>query len=92
MQVECGSAEHRRLADLSYVFLVLWPIGVPTAYALLLWRCRKEIRAGRPSWLAASARFLWKDFTPPFLWWEVVDMTRKLLLTSWVLFLDVDEV
>ena len=87
----CNSADHRRLAALSFAFLALWPIGVPCAYALLLWRCRAEIRTGRPSWLASSARFLSEDYSHKFLWWEVLDMTRKLLLSSWVLFIDVEE-
>ena len=38
--------------------------------------------------LARACRFLWRDYDPRFLFWEVVDLSRKLFLASLVLFID----
>jgi hypothetical protein len=40
--------------------------------------------------LAKSCRFLWRDYEPEYMHWEVVDLLRKLFLTSMIIFVDVD--
>ena len=42
LAVECGSDEHRQLVSISWVFLVLLPVGIPLVYLWLLWGWRKE--------------------------------------------------
>jgi hypothetical protein len=86
--IQCGSAEHRSLTFLAWGLLALWPIGVPATYAVLLALCARSIRADRISTLAGHVRFLWGDYQPAFFFWECADISRKLLLTSFVLFVD----
>ncbi|EOD27306.1 hypothetical protein EMIHUDRAFT_114743 [Emiliania huxleyi CCMP1516] len=49
-----------------------------------------EVRAKRVRATARACRFLWRDYDPRFLFWEVVDLGRKLFLASLVLFIQTD--
>jgi len=80
--------EYRGLDAYFWAFFVLWPILVPLAFLTLLLWIRSEVRAQRVTPLARACRFLWRDYDPHFLFWEVVDLSRKLFLASLVLFID----
>ena len=70
---------------------MLWPVLVPIVYAALLSQVRQKVRkASTNSPLARATRFLWKDYRSDFLVWDLVDTLRKLLLTSFVLFVDTE--
>jgi len=71
-------------------FFVLWPVLVPLAFLALLLSIRSEVQAQRVIPLAGASRFLWRDYDPGFLFWEVVDIGRKLFLASLVLFIDTE--
>ena len=73
-----------------WAYFTLWSVLVPLGFlALLLW-IRSEVRAQRVGATARASRFLWRDYDPRFLFWEVVDLSRKLLLASLVLFIQTD--
>ena len=79
--------EFRGLDAYFWAFFALWPVLVPLAFlALLLW-IRPAVRAQRIGPLARACRFLWRDYDPRLLFWEVVDLGRKLFLASLVLFI-----
>lgn len=70
----------------------LWPIGFPVLYMLLLIACRKASQQNElpHTWagsLAASTRFLWREYKPSYFFWEPFDVLRKLSLSSFVLFI-----
>ena len=93
MDVRCSEEDdtYRSLQVMFWIFFFLWPVLVPMVYAELLRRALPDIRAGRSSLrLAQATRFLWKDYLPGFLFWEVADTARKLLLTSAILFVDTE--
>ena len=70
---------------------MLWPVLVPVAYAELLRRVHPKVLAEHTaSGLPAATRFLWKDYNDDFLFWELVDTMRKLILTSIILFIDTE--
>merc|ERR1719473_1025553 len=73
-----------------WAFFVLWPVLVPLAFLALLLSIRSEVRAQRDRATARARRFLWRDYDPRFLFWEVVDLGRKLFLASLVLFIQTD--
>ena len=59
---------------------------VPLSYLLLLKRVRHAVRAQRLTNLADASRFLWRDYRASLLYWEVIDILRRLLLTSMMMF------
>ena len=86
--IECGDASHRSLVLLGWALLAVWPVGVFACYLALLVRSGHAIRTERLSHLASCIRFLWADYEPRYFFWELLDMARKLSLTSFILFVD----
>ena len=67
-------------------FFALWPVCVPLAFLLLLVKVRPAVQEQRLTPLADACRFLWRDYDAGLLFWEVIDLLRRLLLTSIILF------
>jgi hypothetical protein len=68
---EWNSAAFDELQPYFWGLFVLWPVLVPLAFgALLLW-IRPSVRSQRVSRLALACSFLWRDYDPAFLFWEV---------------------
>lgn len=86
--IECGDPSHRSLVLLGWALLAVWPVGVFVCYTVLLARSGHAIRTERLSHLANCIRFLWADYEPRYFFWELLDMARKLSLTSFILFVD----
>ena len=69
--------------NLALAFIFVWPVGTPLLYALLLWTSRKAIVSGHPTQLSRAITFLSDDYQSSGLfWWELVDLSRKLILTG----------
>ncbi|EOD10874.1 hypothetical protein EMIHUDRAFT_215127 [Emiliania huxleyi CCMP1516] len=76
------------LAPYFWAFFALWPVLVPLGFLALLLRVRKPVAAQRATPLSRATSFLWRDYSAGFLFWEVLDLVRKIFLTSMVLFID----
>ena len=76
------------LAPYFWAFFALWPVLVPLGFLALLLRVRKPVAAQRATPLSRATSFLWRDYSGRFLFWEVLDLVRKIFLTSMVLFID----
>ncbi|EOD35585.1 hypothetical protein EMIHUDRAFT_98575 [Emiliania huxleyi CCMP1516] len=76
------------LAPYFWAFVALWPVLVPLGFMALLLRVRKPVAAQRATPLSRATSFLWRDYSAGFLFWEVLDLVRKIFLTSMVLFID----
>eukprot|EP00966_Prymnesium_polylepis_P149906 3462772-Prymnesium_polylepis.2 len=61
--------------------LAVWPVGMPLAYTLMLVASRDAHQTGVPTRLSHATAFL----APSALWWEPLEMCRKLIVTGWVL-------
>ncbi|KAL1496398.1 hypothetical protein AB1Y20_016353 [Prymnesium parvum] len=84
----CDSDDYRTTEQVAFVAVLVWPIGVPLLYAVLLWHSRRAINSGVPTTLSRATRFLSADYKPFAFWWEPLEMCRKLALTGWVLFVE----
>ena len=62
----------------SYSFLLLRLV----VNASLLFCARRAIRNGDLTPFSTSIRFLHKEYVPAFFWWELVEMTRRLVLVG----------
>ena len=70
--------EAQRLAAYFWSFFVLWPVLVPLGFLALLLQVRAAVRAQRVSSIARSSAFLWRDYDSAHLYWECIDLWRKV--------------
>jgi hypothetical protein len=61
--------------------VLLWPIAVPVGLFAMMFRVRKELLAGDED-VTSMFSFLIGDYKPEFWFWEVVELSRKLLLSG----------
>ena len=67
---------------------MLWPVLVPIIFIAVLMKARKSIRTNQITRLAESCRFLWGDYTPSMMGWDIVDTMRKIFSSGFIMFLD----
>ena len=92
LNIECHtSAEHELIYITACIFIVLWPVVMPLLYATLLFRCRHAILKHQPSTLSRTIRFLWFDYDDRCFWFEMVELVQKLVLTNFLLFVNLGE-
>jgi len=83
LSVQCNADEDARFASYNaffWVIFAMWPVLVPLIYMLLLVKATPAVRAQRLTPLANACRFLWRDYSAGLLFWEVIDLMRRLLL------------
>ena len=67
------SPEYASIRTLAILAIVLYPIGVPLAFAALLISCRRELHTGRPITLLSRAlKFLYREYETQYYYWEIV--------------------
>jgi hypothetical protein len=90
---ECASESHGQAEQFASASIALVSVGLIVVYAALLWPHRAMLRTGATVTNSgdrkrlAELSFLYSDFKGPMFYWEVVDSTRKLLLTGVVVFM-----
>eukprot|EP00966_Prymnesium_polylepis_P328539 7384345-Prymnesium_polylepis.2 len=82
LALDCDSSQYRATKTVAFVFLALWPIGVPVLYTFLLWMSRDALRTGVPTSLSTATAFLSDGCKSSAFWWEPVEMCRKLTLSA----------
>jgi hypothetical protein len=96
-RINCNSGpdwdkgEFDHLRGIFWFASVLSPILVPLCFLALLIRVRPSVVEQRITRLANACRFLWRDYTAAFVFWEVIDLWRKVVLTAVILFADVED-
>ena len=75
--LDCDDPEYRRVYDLAWVAIALYPLGVPLLYLTLLWCARKAIRTEQPTALSRSLTFLHQDYELSMYWWEMIEISKK---------------
>lgn len=72
------SNESAGLQAYFWPLFVIWPVAVPIGFLMLLLPTRSALRRKRITMLARASSFLWRDYEPALLFWEVIDMYRKV--------------
>ena len=62
--------------------IICYSLGIPIAYACLLYKVRNELLNSTYSDLSAALTFLHGPFKPPYFWWEIVLVVQKLILVG----------
>ncbi|GMI40537.1 hypothetical protein TeGR_g4102 [Tetraparma gracilis] len=86
--VNCGTGTHMKYQAYAGVMMVVYPVGIPTLYGVLLWRARLQLQEdGREEVERLhKTAFLWQDYEPELWWFEVFDCVRRLSLTGLLVF------
>ena len=94
LQIVCSGNDHPeeydKIKTIANFFLVIWPIGMPLIYMLVLFPSRQALRQGRRTRMVQATAFLHKEYNPTFFWWEIVTLTQRLVLTGWVLLIPIE--
>ena len=81
----CDSPKHRALEVYAGVMAIIYPVGIPALYSLLLFRNRSVLtdKNRRESDVSVqSTSNLWKPYKPSRFYYEVVECARRILLTG----------
>ena len=54
------------------IAVLLYPVGIPLMYLLLLIAARRAIVKERPTRLSTALSFLHRDFVPRLYWCEII--------------------
>jgi hypothetical protein len=85
LHVQCDTDDYAATLNIAYVMIAVWPLGVPLLYGALLVAARDALVTGTPTPLSRAIAFLSEDYEAighGTLWWEPVEMIRKLVLTG----------
>jgi len=83
--------EFSNLYKTFWLTVTLWPILVPLVFFGLLISIRKSVYSKRTTFLAEACRFLWRDYREDMMFWEILDIYRKLFLTGLVNMIDLEK-
>jgi len=97
--VDCDSSEYSSIFGLAAMMILVYPIGIPSMYLLMLWRNQEKLdpqkfftEMGLGEAVVKRERnvnhlkFLFDAFLPQYWWTEVMECVRKLLLTGFMVF------
>lgn len=89
-RIQCDSAKHRALQIYAGIMVLLYPVGIPVLYGVLLHKSREVLRdesGRRTNPRAKTISALWEPYTPKRYYNEVVECCRRMLLTGVVVFI-----
>ena len=83
--IDCDSNKHMILKSFAGVMIMVYPLGIPALFALLLFENRRvllnrDLRENAPSVKAISD--LWKPYKPSRFYYEIIECARRLVLTT----------
>ena len=76
------TAEYAAVRSIAYLAIFCYPFCVPALYLALLLKARGAILDGKPTALSRSLAILHREYEPSYFFWEVVELTKKLLLVG----------
>lgn len=90
--IKCDS-EHKKYQIYAGFMVMLYPVGIPSVYAILLFRSRhvledKSRREDDPSVRAMTS--LWEPYKPWRFYYEIIEYGRRVMLTSVLLLIKGD--
>ena len=91
-RIECSSSKHKAFQMYALFMLVAYPLGIPTTFALLLFRIRNDfldssLGNDTRDLLQQSTFNLWKPDKPSDFYYEVVECGCRVMLTGVVVFI-----
>ncbi|CAN0486529.1 unnamed protein product [Ectocarpus sp. 12 AP-2014] len=91
-RIRCTDAKHEALEVYAGIMIVVYPIGIPLLYAILLFHRRNVLAdAGTDKTVAQPIADLWQPYKPERFYYEVVECGRRVMLTGVVVFIFPDD-
>ena len=94
LQIICSGndypEEYEEIKYIAYIFLALWPIGMPLIFGFVLFPIRAALWQRQQTRWVLATEFLHKDYKPAYFWWEVVTLLQRLILTGFVLLIPIE--
>lgn len=91
LSVKCRDDKYNRFVGFSYL-LAVYPAAFPLVTLLILWKCLSKSRKGNSGKeldpLTRGLRFFYENYSDNCWFWEIVELARKVLLTSALLLTD----
>ena len=82
MSIECNTTRDARYVNalaVAWAAILMYPIGMILLHGALLVAARRSIIGELPpTALSTAISFIWRDFSPDFFWWELVEARRTL--------------
>ena len=91
--IACGSDsdEYSDLLQIFRILFVCWPVLIPLLFSGLLKSIHYTVQQKRTTVLADACGFLWRDYDESVIFWDIIDMMRKVFLTGFIMFVDAEE-
>ena len=88
-RIECDSSKHKALEIYAGLMVVLYVVGIPAFYGVLLYNNREALmnNAGREDEGIKFVTDLWKPYRPDRFYYEVIECIRRVLLTGALVFI-----
>lgn len=91
-RIQCTTAKHQVLQICAGFMILLYPLGIPVLYVILLFEDRHDLRDrdGREenAVLKSTSSDLWRPYKPGKLYYEVIECGRRIILTGAVVFIN----
>lgn len=92
-RIQCGVGQHKQYVNsYGYLAMFVYPIGIPVAFFLLLWRLRTHTAKTSGGMVIPNSGwnyrllFLYLSYEPSYWWFEAYELVRKLLQTGVIIF------
>jgi hypothetical protein len=82
VSIECYTAEHDSVRMLSWLAIIVYPIGLWVFCLVLLCTASHDIISDQPTHFSRSISFLYNEYQVTTFWWELMEMLRKFLLVG----------
>lgn len=90
-RIECDSSEHKAFQVYAGFMVVLYAVGIPALYGVLLFRDREILRHDQVNRVdtarVTSTSDLWGPYKPAAFYYEVIECGRRILLAGVVVFI-----
>ena len=90
-RIQCDSSEHRAFMGYAGFMILLYTVGIPAFYGVLLFRDSDVLKRDQPDRerlaRATSTSDLWKPYKPSVFYYEVIECCRRILLAGVVVFI-----
>ena len=85
LRIRCSNSdfmdpEHDTITSIATALICVWPVGCILLFASALLPCRNSLHAHIQTPLTRATRFLTKDYTTDYFYWEVIELMRRSVL------------
>lgn len=89
-RIDCNSSAHKRFQIYAAWMIVVYTLGIPLLYGILLLRKRQVLvdeRVRQEDKVAKSMSNLWELYTPNRYYYELIECGRRIILAGVVVFI-----